>query len=146
MNKAFEIDSIYRCVTGELANFTQGQDYVAATESELIDDNGIRVFLTCCCAQYFIKVGEKNKPKQISFVEQDDEKERVNHPQHYLQGGIECFDVIERFYGKQALEDFCLCNSLKYQMRCRLKDNYLDDLKKAKFYIDKIIEMHNGKQ
>lgn len=31
MNKAFEIDSIYRCVTGELANFTQGQDYVAAT-------------------------------------------------------------------------------------------------------------------
>lgn len=142
--KIFDKGAIYRCVKDDQFGFKQGQDYVAVTEHELVNDNDIPMLPYCC--GNFIKVAQESNPRQISFVEQDNEKERVNHPQHYLQGGIECFDVIERFYGKQALEDFCLCNSLKYQMRCRLKDNYIDDLKKAKFYIGKIIEMHNGKQ
>lgn len=147
-NNKFEIGAIYRCVVDSLGTFTKGQDYIAITENELVDDNGSPVSLLYAAVEYFIKVGEKkNNDKAISFTQSDaNVKEHVNHPQHYLQGGIECFDVIDGFYGKQALEDFCLCNSLKYLMRCKLKDNYLDDLKKAKFYIDKIIELHDGKQ
>lgn len=72
-----------------------------------------------------------------------DTTEHVNHPQHYNKNGIETFDVIAAFYGEQALEDFCLSNALKYIMRCKLKDNYAEDLKKARFYIDKIISMHD---
>jgi len=72
--------------------------------------------------------------------------DNVNHPQHYNQDGIECFDVISAFFGKEALEDFCLGNALKYLMRCQHKGKYLEDLKKAKFYIEKILALRGEQQ
>lgn len=69
------------------------------------------------------------------------DKESVIHPDHYNQDGIECFDVISAFFGKEALEDFCLGNALKYLMRCQHKGKYVEDLKKARFYIDKILSL-----
>ena len=72
--------------------------------------------------------------------------EAVNHPSHYNQGGIECFDVISAFFGREALEDFCLGNALKYLMRCQHKGKYIEDLKKAKFYIEKILALRGEPQ
>ncbi len=59
-------------------------------------------------------------------------KEAVNHPQHY--GGennqYEAIKVIE------AWElDFCLGNTVKYISRAGKKDNVVQDLKKAKWYL-----------
>lgn len=68
----------------------------------------------------------------------------VNHPSHYNKNGIECFDVIKAFFGKDAFEDFCLSNSLKYIMRCKGKEKYLEDIKKAKFYLEEIIKIHES--
>ena len=43
-------------------------------------------------------------------------------------------------------EGFCLGNALKYILRAKHKENYVEDLKKAKWYIDYIIEKAaNGK-
>lgn len=84
--------------------------------------------------------------KNNKDMAQDNEKEWVNHPQHYNQGGIECFDVMRAYYGEQAFEGFCLCSTLKYVMRCRNKDKYLEDLKKAQVYIQEIIKLHDGKE
>lgn len=74
------------------------------------------------------------------------DNDSVNHPQHYNQNGIECFDVISAFFGKEALEDFCLGNALKYLMRCQHKGKYIEDLKKAKFYIEKILALRGEPQ
>lgn len=74
------------------------------------------------------------------------DNESVKHPQHYNKDGIECFDVISAFFGKEALEDFCLGNALKYLMRCQHKGKYLEDLKKAKFYIEKILALRGEPQ
>lgn len=85
----------------------------------------------------------------VELIEKSTKKDTnddIEHPQRYNQGGIECFDVIEKFYGKDALEQFCLSNVLKYVMRCKLKNNYLNDLKKAKFYIDKILDINGEPQ
>jgi hypothetical protein len=71
-----------------------------------------------------------------------EEKEMVSHPSHYVKGGIECFDVIKAFFGMDAFESFCLSNSLKYIMRCKEKGKYLEDIKKASFYLNEIIKMH----
>lgn len=69
-----------------------------------------------------------------------DEKEvdMVNEPPHYkTDKGFECIDVIEVSLGKQGCIDFCLGNALKYLFRCKKKhDNSIEDLKKAKWYID----------
>lgn len=60
--------------------------------------------------------------------------ENVNHPEHYNQiKGIECIDVAEHF-------NFNLGNALKYIWRARSKGNLLEDLRKARWYIEREIE------
>ena len=73
-------------------------------------------------------------------------KETVNHPSHYNQGGIEVIDIIESATkGLNDSEGFYIGNILKYLCRWKFK-NGLEDLKKAKWYLDKFIEnMENGK-
>ena len=63
------------------------------------------------------------------------EKENVNHPEHYNKGGIEALDVILAYD-----LDFLIGNTLKYILRAKFKNKELEDLKKAKFYLDKKIE------
>jgi len=63
--------------------------------------------------------------------------EKVNHPKHYNFGNIEVIDIIE---DAGMSEGFCLGNALKYILRAKHKQNYLDDLKKAKWYLDYLIQ------
>jgi len=58
----------------------------------------------------------------------------VNHPPHYKSGGLESIDVIEAF----GL-GFCLGNTVKYILRHSKKGNPLEDLKKARWYLDRAI-------
>lgn len=64
-------------------------------------------------------------------------KEAVNHPQHY--GGennqYEAIKVIEAWELY-----FCLGNAVKYISRAGKKDNIVQDLKKAKWYLERKIE------
>ena len=60
-------------------------------------------------------------------------KERINHPEHYNSGRFEAIDIIE---SAGHAEGFCLGNALKYLMRARHKENYIEDLKKARWYLD----------
>ena len=64
----------------------------------------------------------------------------VNHPSHYESGKFECIDVMIETQGKDAVMDFCLCNAFKYLYRHNRK-NGTEDIKKAKWYIDKYIEL-----
>lgn len=67
-------------------------------------------------------------------------KETVNHPSHYQsETGMETIDVIESFtFDLMGIEAFDTGNVLKYM--CRWKDkNGLEDLKKAKWYLDHLI-------
>ena len=64
---------------------------------------------------------------------------KVNHPEHYNDGGFECIDVMEAVYGKEAVDSFCICNAFKYLWRAGKKDgnSKSQDLQKAKWYIDR---------
>lgn len=63
----------------------------------------------------------------------------VNHPSHYTSGGIECIDALESATtGLQGIEAVCTANAIKYLWRWKRK-NGTEDLKKAKWYIDKLI-------
>lgn len=64
----------------------------------------------------------------------------VNHPSHYETGSFECIEVMEETQGKEAVMNFCLCNAFKYLYRHKRK-NGIEDIKKAKWYIDKYIEL-----
>ena len=63
--------------------------------------------------------------------------DNVNPPPHYNQAGIECLDAIEAATG-DGFEHYLQGNILKYLWRYRYK-NGIEDLKKARFYLDKLI-------
>lgn len=68
----------------------------------------------------------------------------VNHPSHYCTGGIECIDVIKATsQGMDGIEAFCHGNAMKYLFRWKQK-NGVEDLKKARWYIDKLIEIQEN--
>jgi hypothetical protein len=58
----------------------------------------------------------------------------VNHPKHYTDhpSGIECIQITEHM-------GFNLGNALKYIWRCDLKKDAVEDLRKARWYIDREI-------
>ena len=59
----------------------------------------------------------------------------VNHPPHYTghPSGIECIQITEWM-------NYCLGNVFKYVWRSGLKDDPIEDLKKARFYLNREIE------
>jgi hypothetical protein len=68
----------------------------------------------------------------------------VNHPSHYCRDGIECIDVIKAITkGLSAFDAFCQGNAMKYLFRWQFK-NGAEDLKKARWYIDKLLEQWDG--
>lgn len=69
------------------------------------------------------------------------EKEMVNSPEHYQADGLECIDVMLKLYGIDAVLNFCMLNSFKYQWRCNRKDNCKEDLAKSRWYLNKYLEL-----
>ena len=65
-----------------------------------------------------------------------DEYDPVNRPSHYTEGRkYEPIDVIEDWE-----LGFCTGNALKYISRAGRKDNAIQDLEKAKWYIERKIQ------
>jgi|TARA_R110001599_G_scaffold1706_5_gene8471 hypothetical protein len=65
-------------------------------------------------------------------------EDRVKHPKHYTKG-IEMWD-----YAYSHKLDFFEGNVIKYVTRWKTK-NGLEDLKKAKQYLDRLIEHNENK-
>lgn len=64
------------------------------------------------------------------------QKDMVNHPSHYNNGGIECIDgLAAAVTGLTGMEAFCTANAIKYLWRWKWK-NGKEDLDKAIFYIN----------
>ena len=59
----------------------------------------------------------------------------VNHPSHYKTGGIETIDFIEA----KSL-NYNLGNVVKYITRADHKGRKLEDLKKAQWYLERLIK------
>ena len=64
----------------------------------------------------------------------------VNHPRHYTShpSGVECIDVVEWM-------GFNLGNAIKYIWRADQKGAAIEDLKKARWYLDREIIRREGR-
>ena len=71
----------------------------------------------------------------------ENSESRVAHPAHYqTSNGLETIDVMEAFTEDMAgYEAVCTSNVLKYICRSKTK-NGLEDLKKAEWYLKRLIE------
>ena len=83
------------------------------------------------------------KPKARMQIEMFEPKpDAVNHPTHYKVGGIETIDFIE---AKKL--GYNLGNVVKYLTRADHKDNKLQDLRKAQWYLEReIFNVENNKK
>ena len=65
----------------------------------------------------------------------DIDPDLVNHPPHYTShpSGVECIEVTEHM-------NFCVGNAIKYLWRAGRKGEAVEDLEKAKWYLDREIE------
>ena len=76
-------------------------------------------------------------------MEAEQMEDMVNHPSHYTKGGIECIDAMKSMmYGAivSAFIAYCWGASFKYLWRWHYKGKPIQDLEKAKWYINKMIE------
>lgn len=87
---------------------------------------------------------ESRKLHAADAIDAFTNQSQVDHPAHYQSGGMEVIDVIEAFK-----LGFPLGNAIKYILRAGKKNNGLQDLEKAVWYlkheINKIIESHSFK-
>jgi len=69
----------------------------------------------------------------------------VNHPRHYVAGGIETIDILRAKLTKEELVGFLKGNVIKYMTRSGKKEDALKDLKKAQWYLNYLIDMEERK-
>ena len=70
--------------------------------------------------------------------------DNINNPIHDTQWKFEVIEILEDKLSKEEFQWFITGNILKYVMRYKLK-NWVEDLKKAEFYLKKLIWIHSQK-
>ena len=63
----------------------------------------------------------------------------VNNPSHYASGGIECIEAIKASMSREAFLGYLKGNVQKYMWRYEKKANPVEDLKKARWYQERLI-------
>lgn len=91
-----------------------------------------------------VRVTSTDEPKTLADIIaqglQKNASDLVNAPPHYLAhpSGVECIQITEHM-------NFCLGNAVKYIWRAGLKSkDSVEDLKKARFYIEREIKRLGG--
>jgi hypothetical protein len=83
---------------------------------------------------------EKQAMAQSDNIEMED---MVNSPIHYNKAGIETIDALEAML-VDGFDYYLQGNIVKYLWRFRYK-NGIEDLKKAQWYLNKLIEVYDDK-
>ena len=79
------------------------------------------------------------KAKQLELDHLGSNVDMVNSPPHYNQTGIECIDAISAATD-EGFKYYLQGNIMKYLWRFDYKHKPVEDLEKAKWYLDRLIE------
>ena len=67
------------------------------------------------------------------------EEDVVNSPAHYNEKGVECIEAIEASMSAEEFQGYLKGNLMKYTWRYKYKGKPVEDLKKAEWYLKKLI-------
>lgn len=111
---------------------------------------------TCeeCWNQEMVLPAPAKKPMaQVNaFMNQDaDEKPAenfVDHPTHYCQGSIECIDALNAMVEgwSDPVSAVLAWQTVKYIWRHPFKGKPVEDLKKAQFYLERLVQQYECKK
>ena len=87
------------------------------------------------------ELAKKITTTDILEPKETENKDNINSPKHYVsESGIEVFEVQEAFIHElKGMAASYWCNVVKYILRFQNK-NGVEDLKKAKYYLEKLID------
>ena len=77
--------------------------------------------------------------KEVRDALNADAVDVVNSPPHYKAGGIEAIEGIEASMGPEAYAGYLKGNIMKYMWRYERKGKPVEDLKKAQWYLGRLI-------
>lgn len=123
---------------GDETNCIHSGDY---TIDDLFDR--YKQLLTECPSACSIPYDEFYKlaaPLTGTTVEITNYEDLVNHPIHYIHGGIECIDAMKAAFGSDELKVYCKIAAFKYLWRADHKGG-LQDIQKANWYLNKYLEL-----
>ena len=83
-------------------------------------------------------------PMSLEERQRSKERDNVNNPAHYGTGAIECIEYIKDFLTDEELIGYYRGNVAKYLHRWRYK-NGVEDLKKARWYLEALIQQQEKK-
>lgn len=73
--------------------------------------------------------------------------DQVNHPSHYQTDSVECIDAIEAAVGDlDPVEAFLVGSAIKYLWRFKKKHKPVEDLQKAVWYVNRLIDHENKEE
>ena len=67
------------------------------------------------------------------------ENDPVEHPSHYTENDIECIDAIESSMTPEQFRGYLKGNAMKYLWRYEKKENPIQDLRKAIWYLERLV-------
>lgn len=134
----FEVGKVYRTRAGDAAVIER----IAESQvpypiyGRLESRGGGVIFVVWTLDGRFSRESEDSRdlmPEEV--VGGDPSHDPVANPRHYTShpSGIECIQVTEHM-------GFCLGNAVKYIWRADLKADAIEDLRKAKWYIERELE------
>ena len=97
--------------------------------------------------QYLMNFIVGNRTESLNDQYAEIEKVRqdiINSPGHYADSTIECIDAMEAMMTPEQFIGYLRGNVFKYQWRYE-KKNGIEDLKKAQWYLDKLVSKVNEK-
>ena len=68
----------------------------------------------------------------------------INAPPHYTKGAIQFLDYLKQQLSKEGYFGFLEASVMKYMHRHKLKDANIEDLEKANFYLNRLIEEYKN--
>ena len=92
---------------------------------------------------YDIIFGKASEAKDEKVEKKSEDM--VNHPSHYTHGGVECIDAITSALSsyEDSVDSWLVGQVIKYLWRAPLKGKYEEDIKKAQFYLNRLVEKIN---
>lgn len=89
-----------------------------------------------------------SKPKKyVHYINGEmDHVDMVNHPDHYTAGGIEVIDYMKAKMTPEQFQGHLLGNVIKYTGRAGKKLDTIEDLKKGRWYLDRLITELQGEK
>lgn len=69
------------------------------------------------------------------------DKDAIN-PDHYKSGDIECIDAMEAMLGLEGFRGYLRGAAFKYQWRLGMKDQCEQEIKKAEWYLDRLLQTY----